>query len=268
MSPSSRNSRNRRLLVTQLTSNVGETMEASLAEVDAQLEGRAVAPEDFPPVVETAGLATVQRLLRGRQALTWVFTGDHLCQGGVFTAGSRSFPEHFAERLRCELRRYLDVVIGTGLSGDQADSLLRRLKLRALRFRPDVVSVSLGMNDSKAGPAGRERFRANLREVLDRLRTAGAVPVLHTPNGVHLPAAENRVDLPAYAAILCEEAARMDLPVIDHFAHWQRLHAEPGAVLDWLGDGRIQPNHAGHRAIARLTFHHFGIFDLRSPTCR
>jgi lysophospholipase L1-like esterase len=222
----------------------------------------------YEPVRETAGLATVKRLLRGSAPLTWVFTGDHLAHGARYTRGARNFVEHFTERVRCELERHLDVVINTGVSGDLARRLHRNLEWRVLRFRADVVSVSLGMSDAKAGPAGRAAFRQHLRNVLDEIRMAGGVPLLHTPNAVYSPAVANRGDLPAYVEILREEAARVDLPLIDHWAHWGRLLPEPAQRLKWLADGRFQPGISGHRELAKLLFHELGLFDPASQTCR
>src|SRR6185369_10691115 len=65
-----------------------------------------------------AGLAGIKRLLAGKAALTWVFTGDSITHGALHTLGWRSYPEHFAERVRWELKRMRDVVINTGISGD------------------------------------------------------------------------------------------------------------------------------------------------------
>src|SRR5688572_15296908 len=131
-----------------------------------------------------AGLAEIKQLLAGKKALTWVFTGDSITHGALHTLGWRSYPEHFAERVRWELRRKRDVVINTGISGERTGGLLADLDWRALRFKPDVVSVMIGMNDCSAGAAGRETFRKNLAEMAQKVRDAGAIPLLNTPNTV------------------------------------------------------------------------------------
>src|SRR6185369_2185909 len=87
----------------------------------------------------SAGLAAVTHLLRGTQPTTWVFTGDSITHGALFTEGWRSFPEHFAERVRWELRRFHDVVINTGVCGERSGGLLANLESRMLRFHPDVA---------------------------------------------------------------------------------------------------------------------------------
>jgi lysophospholipase L1-like esterase len=210
---------------------------------------------------------TIRRLLASPHPVVWVFTGDNLAQGAVYTDGARGFVEHFAERVRSELRRVLDLVINTGISGDTARGLLKLYKFRSLRFRPDVVSLCVGMNDAKAGKSGRSAFRRDLRDLLDRTRTIGAVPVLHSPNAIDPQSVFNRADLPGYVQILREEAERFDVPLIDHYRHWKHLALPGDGWRGWLADGRIQPDGSGHRELARLLFHVFGIFDPRSPTC-
>src|SRR5207247_6020779 len=149
-----------------------------------------------------SGLAEIKHLLSGKKELTWVFTGDSITHGALHTLGWRSYPEHFAERVRWELRRMRDVVINTGISGDRTGGLLADLDWRALRFRPDVVSLMYGMNDCSAGPAGHDKFRGNLETLVDKIVAAGAIPLLNTPNTTYTAKAPGRGDLPAYAQVV------------------------------------------------------------------
>ena len=98
----------------------------------------------------------IRDLLSGNAHLTWVFTGDSITHGALHTMGCRSYPEHFAERLRWELQRRQDVVINTGISGDRMSRLLQNQDWRVWRFQPDVVSLMMGMNDcTEGGPEDR-----------------------------------------------------------------------------------------------------------------
>lgn len=216
----------------------------------------------------SAGLAAVTHLVRGPVPVTWVFTGDSITHGALFTEGWRSFVEHFSERIRWELRRFDDVVINTGACGESITGLQQRLEQRVLRFRPDVVLILFGMNDSLAGPAGRQAFRSGLEDVTSRIRVSGAIPVLQTPNRVYFPYAASRRDLPAYVEIVRDVAVRNEVPLIDHWRHWETIKPNPLAHLDWLQDQSIHPNHFGHREMARLICTAFDIFDPASLTCR
>ncbi len=218
------------------------------------------------PVRQAAsqGLAGIQQLIAGREAVTWVFTGDSLSGNSI---GWRTMSEHFAERVRGELNRTSDVVVSTATSGDRAAGLLAALDARALALRPQVVSIALGMQDSIAGASGRESFRGTLRTIVARVQAAGAIAVLHTPNSVSSSASSHH-DLPAYAQVVREVAAEQGVVVVDHFAHWQSTKPQAEDLASWLADGASQPGVYGQRALAHEMFRTLGIFDVASPTCR
>lgn len=213
-------------------------------------------------------LAFIAGLLKGTPAATWVFTGDSITHGALYTEGWRSFPEHFAERVRWELRRVQDVVINTGVVGERTGGLLANLESRVLRFHPEVVMLLIGMNDALSGPEGRTEFRNNLLEIVGRLREAGAVTVLQTPNTVYERYASQWVDLPAYVDIIREMAHETGSPLVDHWQHWKESKPEQAQLVAWLQDQSIHPNVYGHREMARHICRALGIYDRRSLTCR
>jgi acyl-CoA thioesterase I len=203
------------------------------------------------------------------KGVTWLLTGDSITHGAVYTFGWRSYPEHFMERLRWELRRMADTVVNTGTSGDTTDGLLRDLKGRVLRFRPDVTSIMMGMNDCVAGRAGIEAFRRNLLNLADASENNSSLLLLHTPNPIRPGADIERTHLPHYADIIREVAARRKLMLVDHYDHWitqNRKH--PGAFRRWLDSDGIHPSAQGQLQLARLFFVRLGIFDPASPTCK
>ncbi|MGQ0633938.1 MAG: SGNH/GDSL hydrolase family protein [Planctomycetaceae bacterium] len=213
------------------------------------------------------GLAAVKPLLSGATPINWLFTGDSITHGALYTEGWRSFVELFAERVRWELRRFDDVVINTAVCGERTEGLLLGFERRVARFAPDVVFVLLGMNDSLAGPVGRCAFRDNLGEIVGRVREAGAIPVVQTPNTIYAPHALSRLDLPAYVEIVRDVAQRCDAPLIDHWREWEGAKSDPGQLLEWLQDQSIHPNHYGHRAMARTLYRALEIFDPASLAC-
>jgi len=210
-------------------------------------------------------LDRIKALFKKPDPVTWLITGDSITHGALHTHGWRSYPEHFAERVRWELRRVRDVVINTGISGDTAPGLLKDIDHRVLRFRPTVVSIMMGMNDATAGPAGRERFVSAYNAVIDRVRAeTGALILLHTPNPI-TPAATRRQDLPAYAARVREIARERSTALVDHDKAWR----ERGTPLNYLlNDGTIHPNHHGHALFAHTMCIALGIHDPNSPTGR
>jgi lysophospholipase L1-like esterase len=213
-------------------------------------------------------LAFVTCLLTGSLPVTWVFTGDSITHGALYTEGWRSFPEHFAERVRWELRRVNDVVINTGVFGERSTGLLANLEARVLRFRPEVVLVLIGMNDAVFGTAGRSLFRDNLLDLVGRIREGGAIPVLQTPNAIYDRNAAPWEDLPAYVDIIRDVSHESESPLIDHWRHWHTAKPDPAQLLGWLQDQSIHPNVYGHREMSRHICRTFGIYDPASLTCR
>jgi lysophospholipase L1-like esterase len=210
-------------------------------------------------------LDRIKMFIDGGPGATWVFTGDSITHGVYHTHGWRSYPEHFAERVRSELQRHRDVVINTGVSGDEVGDLLEDLEARVLRFAPQVVSIMIGMNDAAQGPSGQVRFRTGLTALLGEIRRqAQAALILHTPNAI-TALDPSRADLPAYVEIVRAAAREHGAVLVDHYDCWVRRGS---SVVDLLEDGAIHPNHYGHRLMARTLFVALGIDDAASPTCR
>jgi len=269
-------SRSRRRLLTN--QNGGVVEESASPVIDWEEPALAGEVGDSAPVVEPpqvhvsptpglSGIRAISRLLGGSKPVTWVFTGDSVTHGAKYTQGRRSFTEHFAERVRWELRRFLDVVINTGVAGERSGGLLKNLDWRAARFRPDVVSVMIGLNDATLGQQGREIFRDNLQQIVTHLRDKGALVLLNTPNHINFNGAGTHADLRAYVKIIRETVLNLDVACVDHWAHWKRAKPTEKDLRPWLADDGIHPGVYGHREMAKLIFERLGIFDEKSPTC-
>ncbi|MCE5309456.1 MAG: SGNH/GDSL hydrolase family protein [Acidobacteriales bacterium] len=214
---------------------------------------------------------TIKGLLAGKDPVTWVFTGDSITHGALHTMGWRSYPEHFAERVRWELGRVRDIVINTGISGDRLPRLLQDAEWRVHRFQPQVVSLMMGMNDCIAGPTGRDVFRKALDTFLADLKAQKSLLLLHTPNPIYLPDMEkdSRKDLPAYVDILRQFASDNAVPLVDHYQHWMETRRNRYELVYLLNDAAVHPNQHGHVEFANYLFRKLGIFDpATSRTCR
>ncbi len=228
---------------------------------------QAAAPKRKKPPA-TAGVAGIKEMLAAKDPIAWVFTGDTGTHGALHTKGWRSYVELFAERVRWEMKRMRDIVINTGISGDKTDGLLGDLEWRVLHLKPDVVSIMMGINDASLGEVGRELFRKNLTAVVNKIKTAGAIPILNTPNTVYLKNAEAQGDLAAYAQVIRDVALGTKAALVDHYAHWEAAKPDQESLAKWLNDKSIHPNEFGQREFAKQIFNDLAIFDEKSPTCQ
>jgi acyl-CoA thioesterase I len=215
-----------------------------------------------------ADLTRIQSLLTNKAVpIIWVFTGDSITHGAFHTHGERSYHEHFAERVRWELGRRRDIVINTGISGDTAEGILKDFDHRVARFKPDVVSLMIGMNDCSRGEPMRVQFESNLRELVSRIRATGAVPIVHSTNPIDYNGESRRNDLPAYNEIIAKVTKVERVVVVDHWNHWHKERPDTSSLNEWLNDP-IHPNARGHREFARLLFRTLNIYDDKSATCQ
>ncbi|RCS60088.1 SGNH/GDSL hydrolase family protein [Microbacterium sp. JB110] len=210
----------------------------------------------------TAAGEAVRPVLDAADPKVWVFLGDSVTAAQWHTWGGRGYAELFEERLR-ELGRSRDAVINTAVSGWQVTDLEPQVEALCTRFRPDVVSIAFGLNDTRGGADGVAEFGRVYRDVVRRIQaeTAAAV-IIATPNGT-LPTAPEHVvtHLPAYVDEVRAVAADCGMPLVDHYDEWQRTNE--AAWFHWLGHG-CHPNAYGHRAMARTLMRELDVWDPNS----
>jgi acyl-CoA thioesterase-1 len=83
---------------------------------------------------------------------------------------AQTYPARLGERLRREGYDYK--VVNAGVSGDTTAGGLRRVDW-ALRLKPDIVILELGVNDALRGQ-DLASVRANLEQIVTRFQEAGA----------------------------------------------------------------------------------------------
>lgn len=214
-------------------------------------------------------LKKLRDLLNGSTPLTWVFTGDSVTQGAHHTYGGRAYPETVAERIRWELRRINDLVINSGVNGTNTQYLLGNYEWFVSRFRPSVVSVMYGINDCVEPSISLAIFQENLTDIVRKIRTQKAIPILQTPNaidreGMKTMKSASREKLPLYVQVIKQVAKDESCILVNHFDDWQ--NSNHPAYLKWLDDP-LHPNTEGHTQLARLFFKTIDVFDPNAFTC-
>ncbi len=193
-----------------------------------------------------------------------VFGIEIITLGDSITKGARPGvrrDETFAARLERTLldRGHAVRVTNIGIGGERTDQALARLDQDVIAKKPRIVTIMYGTNDSyvdKGQTDSRitaEAYRTNLETIIHRLQDAGIRPVLMTEprwgktavNGIN----ENpNPQLERYLAECRAVAKSLNVPLVDHYAHWTVAEAEGQSIGAWTTD-QCHPNSTGHRVL-------------------
>jgi len=211
--------------------------------------------------------------------------------GDSITRGTRpgvEESENFSSLLEAGLRADgLDVeVTNCGIGGETTTGALKRLD-DIITLHPDYVIVMYGINDSIIEPGGeksaltREKFGANLTEIVHRLRAAGILPVLWTsspmaPFGItkdyyaDFPPYSTHEDINFLLVSFIAELKRVGevegVPVLDVNSAFLAKGEAEGSLEGYLTDG-MHPNPAGHRIIADMLIAFFQQQRAKDTCC-
>ncbi|MCP4639287.1 MAG: SGNH/GDSL hydrolase family protein [bacterium] len=238
---------------------------AAAGVIGSQLHAGA---EETQTMSAEAELAKIQPLLKGNQAVTWVFAGDSITHGARHLYGNQDYVQLFAERLRWELGQERNIVIKTATSGWTIPRIAADIDWRILQFNPKVVSIHIGMNDCSAGDGGLVSFRDTYLAVIAKVREkTGAAIILHTPNAI-IPGGNpgREPHLPKYVDAARAVAAETGAILVDHYANW--LEYMENSQIHYLMNDALHPDLYGHRFKALALFRALGIYDPESPVCR
>ena len=242
--------RRRRLLLLYQPDGLNE---ATRVQSDDEQSAPVAAPADRQKLPH--GVLLIRDMLEDAAPRTWLFAGDTL--GFDARQSQRGWVELFADSVKVELQRSLDVVLDTAVQGSLVATLRRNLDWRVLRFNPDVVFLMPGPRESVAAQSGRRRFELELKKTVERLEEEGVVVVLCTPP--QIPGSEDRFcDLPAYVDLVRQVAGGTDALLIDHWQHWSQLETRT-SLLDADQD---RPNFSGHRKLAQYLLSTIGMGDV------
>jgi lysophospholipase L1-like esterase len=183
-----------------------------------------------------------------------VALGDSLTAGrgdvgpdGRHIGWARRFAVILCERTAtaCEL---------TNLAVDGADvaTVLDQQLPEVGRLRPDLISVTVGMNDVRLREFSPAAFRARLGKLLAGLAETGATVLTCT-----LPDVSAVVELPAEYVVIAQQRLRQASDIIrSQSSRYRALCLDTWAMPDAATDpalftaDRLHPNASGHRALA------------------
>jgi lysophospholipase L1-like esterase len=188
-----------------------------------------------------------------------VFLGDSITQAGVG-------PKGYVTLIKAALaEKDTGVeVIGAGISGNKVTDLQQRLERDVLKKNPTLVVIYIGINDVWHGendPARgtpKDRFEAGLKDIIQKIKAAGANVLLCTPTVIgEKHDGSNKLDsqLDDYSAISRKVAQELKVPLCDlrkefvaHLKHANVDNKEKGLLT---GD-RVHLSEAGNRLVAEV----------------
>lgn len=205
-------------------------------------------------------------LLRGARRI--VCLGDSITELGEGPGG-------YVSLMRAALADRGIEVINAGIGGHRSNDMLARLNRDVLRHRPDLVTISCGVNDVWHGfdafhpDGGGPRsiplpaYRKNIQAIVEAAQGERIMPVLLSTTVLDEEANSkgNRI-LRDYNAVLEHIAAVTDCryiplqqPFLDEIAAHRR---ESGGIRLWLTTDGVHLNERGNALMARLVLQGLG----------
>ena len=201
------------------------------------------------------------------EPLTIVALGDSITRGTREGVTAEQTFSHLLEQQLIASGREVRVV-NQGVGGETTAGALGRLDRDVLALKPSIVVVMYGTNDcwvdagQKESRLSEEEFERNLTELVNRLRAAGAEPILMTEPCYAKQSPANGLGehanrrLSWYMNACRRVAMRQDIVLVDNFREWSlppKGRSDERNVQDLTTDG-YHPNPAGHAFIATTMF--------------
>ncbi len=182
------------------------------------------------------------------------FLGDSITDGNTYPS--------FVREALMNARLPGMVAINAGIGGDTAKGMRARLERDVLAYKPTLVTLSVGANDSLQGVSP-EAYEADVRAIAAKLKQEGVPLILLTPNlmGARLQSKGGAV-LTAYEVALRRIAADYGLRVAE--VNRRQSADLAGGQPQLTADG-VHPNYEGQRMIARATLDAMGYEAVPVP---
>jgi acyl-CoA thioesterase I len=124
--------------------------------------------------------------MAGSESVLYVALGDSVTAGwlehGILNTDI-AYPSQFRTLLARLYPQAMISVLNKGLGGDNTEGVLARLERDCLAYHPHLVTICLGLNDSRKGSEYVPTFEANLREIIAQIKAhTTADIILITPN--------------------------------------------------------------------------------------
>ncbi|MBC7816099.1 MAG: prolyl oligopeptidase family serine peptidase, partial [Planctomycetaceae bacterium] len=201
--------------------------------------------------VLAAGTASAAKPLLdfGAKPVTIVCLGDSVTGVYYHTGGRRAYPEMLEVAVKQAIPNANVKVLNAGISGHSTNNGLTRLDADVLMHKPDLVTISFGLNDMTR--LTEEQFGRNLETLVARCREAQAQVVLCTPNAVINTGGRPIEKLKRYCEVIHKTGASLKVPVCDQFVAGESLRTKDAWAFRCILSDEIHPNMDGHKLMAQ-----------------
>jgi acyl-CoA thioesterase-1 len=190
---------------------------------------------------------------QGVGAVRIVFLGDSITDGNTY-------PLLVQQAMR-EAGKDVPIIINAGVASDVAAGMRKRLEGTVLARRPEVVTLSVGINDVlRKVPV--EAFEADVEAMARRSDEAKVRLIIMTTSILEGKNAEADGRLEAYNAALRRVAGRRHLKVAE-VNQLMRAARQKGEEL--LEADQVHPNFEGYRVMARALLDALGAPEVKVP---
>ena len=218
--------------------------------------------------------------MHGNPPVTIAFLGDSVTQGcfecytqednrisTVFDSAS-AYSTRLRELLALLYPRVQVNIINSGISGDATPGAVARLERDVLRYCPDLVVVSFGLNDCCRPDVTLAQYTDNLRQIFSRIRQRGAEVIFLTQNYMNTYASYRNPneflreaskdfmkyqlngDLKRYMHAAAETARSCGARVCDLYRVWEKLDENGVDTTELLANKINHPIREYHYYIA------------------
>lgn len=118
-----------------------------------------------------------QQKIQNSKKLNWVVIGDSITHAAAWTKGWNGVTQDFWKSLQQDYGRTNDTLINLSLSGNTSGEELNNMKYRVDQIsQPDIVIISLGLNDIKNGASNGtpgtswSKFSQNITSIINQIR--------------------------------------------------------------------------------------------------
>ena len=178
------------------------------------------------------------------------------------------YPEKVKEILSLLYPKAPVSIVNAGIEGGSAPKGFDRLERDVLRFKPDLLVVCFGLNDSNNGVEGIPKYKYALKQIFAKAKEEGIETIFMTPNMLNTDCStvsdgvvlknlaeifaerQNSGQFDAYMAAAKEACVEENVGLCDCYEHWKSMHACGVDTTRLLANGLNHPVREMHYLFA------------------